>query len=89
MKHHAIEILTLISDHGNAFAAKFINGLGAVSIGSGATLGAVAASSPQIIEQSPLPTIAAIVSIVGGLTFIAKNLFDLYISWRRSKKEDE
>ena len=88
MKHSLIEILTIISDHGNAFAAKFVNGLGAVSIGSGATLGAVAASSPEIVEKSALPAIAACVSIIGGLTFIAKNLFDIYLSYRRAKKED-
>jgi hypothetical protein len=33
-----------------------------------------------------LPTIAATVSIVGGLTFIAKNLFDMYLSWRKRDK---
>jgi len=86
MKHHLTDILMIISDHGNAFAAKFINGLGAVSIGSGATLGAVAASSPQVIEQSSLPTIAATVSIIGGLTFIAKNIFDMYLAWRKRDK---
>jgi hypothetical protein len=86
MKHQLAELMMIISDHGNAFAAKFINGLGAVRIGSGATLGAVAASSPQVIEQSMLPTIAATVSIVGGLTFIAKNLFDMYLSWRKRDK---
>jgi hypothetical protein len=26
------------------------------------------------------------VSIVGGLTFIAKNLFDMYLSWRKRDK---
>jgi hypothetical protein len=86
MKHHLTDILMIISDHGNAFAAKFINGLGAVSIGSGATLGAVAVSSPQVIEQSSLPTIAATVSIIGGLTFIAKNIFDMYLAWRKRDK---
>ncbi len=86
MKHQLTDLLMIISDHGNAFAAKFINGLGAVSIGSGATLGAVAVSSPQVIEQSSLPTIAATVSIIGGLTFIAKNIFDMYLAWRKRDK---
>ena len=86
MKHQLTDLLMIISDHGNAFAAKFINGLGAVSIGSGATLGAVAVSSPQIVEQSSLPTIAATVSIIGGLTFIAKNIFDMYLAWRKRDK---
>lgn len=88
MKHHATELLMIISDHGNALASKVVNSIGAVSIGSGATLGAVAVSAPQAVEQSSLPTIAAVVSIVGGLTFVAKNLFDIYLSWRKSKKDE-
>lgn len=88
MKHHATELLMIISDHGNALASKVVNGVGALSIGSGATLGAVAVSAPQAVEQSSLPTIAAIVSIIGGLTFIAKNLFDVYLSWRKRDKDE-
>lgn len=87
MKHSLIELLQMISDHGSALASKSVNIIGGLSVGSGATLGAVAASNPQIIEQSSLPMIAAVVSIIGGITFIIKNLFDMYLSWRRRDKD--
>lgn len=80
--------MMLISDSGNVFAAKFINGLGAVSVGSGVTLGAVATSMPanESFWTSNLPIIAATVSILGGLTFIAKNLFDMWLAYRKLDK---
>lgn len=82
------EMMMVISDSGNVFAAKFINGLGAVSVGSGVTLGAVATAMPndQSFWTSNLPIIAATVSILGGLTFIAKNLFDMWLAYRKRDK---
>lgn len=79
------QMLMLISDHGNVLAAKMVNGIGAVSIGSGLTIGAVSVSvAPQEAWSSSLPVIAACVSIFGGLTFIAKNLFDMYLAYKKS-----
>jgi hypothetical protein len=87
MKHALTDLLMLISDHGSIVASKIVNSIGALSIGSGVTLGAVAVSAPQVVsQQSALPTIAAAVSIIGGLTFIAKNLFDMWLSWRKRDK---
>lgn len=82
------ETMMLISDSGNVVAAKFINGLGAVSVGSGVTLGAVATAMPsdQGFWTSNLPIIAATVSILGGLTFIVKNLFDMWLAYRKRDK---
>jgi len=82
------ELMMVISDGGNVVAAKFVNGLGAVSVGSGVTLGAVASSIPQdqSFWTSNLPVIAATVSILGGLTFIAKNLFDMWLAYRKKDK---
>lgn len=78
----------MMSDNSHVILNKFINGFGAVSLGAGATLGAVATSIPadQSFWQSNLPLIAGIVSIIGGLTFIAKNMFDMYLSWRKKDK---
>lgn len=91
MKHHATELLTMISDHGNVVAAKFVNGLGAVSVGSGATLGAVAVSvnTEPSFWQSSLPVVAGVVSVIGGLTFIAKNIFDMWLSAKKERREEE
>lgn len=83
---HFLEILTLISDSGNVILSKFINYFGAVSIGTGATLGAISVASPGITLQSSLPVIAAIVSIIGGLTFILKNVFDMWLSYQKHRK---
>lgn len=88
MRHPLIEMMMLISDHGSIVASKIVNSIGAVSVGSGLTLGAVATSMPasQSFWTSNLPVIAATVSIIGGLTFIAKNLFDMWLSWRKKDK---
>lgn len=82
------QMLMLISDHGNVLAAKMVNGIGAVSIGSGLTIGAVSVSiAPQETWTSSLPVIAACVSIFGGLTFIAKNLFDIYLAHKKNSDD--
>jgi len=81
------QMLMLISDHGNVLAAKIVNSIGAVSIGSGLTIGAVSASIPVTSETNNLPMIAACVSIFGGLTFIAKNIFDIYLAYKKSRDD--
>lgn len=88
MRHPLIEMMTLISDHGSVVASKIVNSIGAVSVGSGLTLGAVATSIPQneSFWTSNLPIIAAVVSILGGMTFILKNLFDIWLSWHKKDK---
>lgn len=88
MRHPLIEMMTLISDHGSVVASKIVNSIGAVSVGSGLTLGAVATSIPQneSFWTSNLPIIAAVVSILGGVTFILKNLFDIWLSWHKKDK---
>ena len=88
MRHPLIEMMTLISDHGSVVASKIVNSIGAVSVGSGLTLGAVATSIPQneSFWASNLPIIAAVVSILGGVTFILKNLFDIWLSWHKKDK---
>jgi len=88
MRHPLVEMMMLISDHGSVLASKLVNGIGAVSVGSGLTLGAVATSIPQneSFWTSNLPIIAAVVSILGGITFVAKNLFDIWLAWHKKDK---
>ena len=80
------ELLMIISDHGNAFAAKFVNGLGAASIGSGLTIGAVSSAMP---ESSPdnWPAVVIGFSIFGSATFAIKNLYDFYVAWQNRKEQ--
>ena len=83
---HVNELLMIISDHGNAFAAKFVNGLGAASIGSGLTIGAVSSAMP---ESSPdnWPAVVIGFSIFGSATFAIKNLYDFYVAWQNRKEQ--
>lgn len=82
------QMLMVISDHGNVLAAKVVNSVGAVSIGSGLTIGAVSASATPPSEwTSLLPVIAACCSIFGALTFAAKNIFDIYLARKKSNDD--
>lgn len=83
---HVNELLMIISDHGNAFAAKFVNGLGAASIGSGLTIGAVSSAMPQHSPDN-WPSIVIGFSIFGSATFAIKNLYDFYVAWQNRKEQ--
>jgi ABC-type uncharacterized transport system permease subunit len=80
------EPLMIISDHGNAFAAKFVNGLGAASIGSGLTIGAVSSAMPQHSPDN-WPAVVIGFSIFGSATFAIKNLYDFYVAWQNRKEQ--
>lgn len=84
------ELLMIISDHGNAVAAKFVNGFGAVSVGAGATLGVVNDTASKLTDPSlwTLQDVSAIVAIFGGLSFVAKNIFDIIHNHRKDRREE-
>lgn len=84
------ELLMMISDHGNAFAAKFVNGFGAVSVGAGATLGVVNDTASKLTDPSlwTLQDVSAIVAIFGGLSFAAKSIFEIYYQSRKDRREE-
>lgn len=51
--------------------------------------GGAAYTAETLFEQtSNLPQIAAIVSITGGLVWIAKMLFDMWLSWLKHRRGD-
>lgn len=80
----------LISDHGNAALSKGIQWAGLVSVGTGGGLSI--AKQQHVIESQAMLTLAdwgIIISMIGGATFIIKNLADLYFAYRRDKRDNK
>lgn len=78
-----------ISEHGNLILHKGINWIGAVSISAGATLAATTDTASRIFEPSlwQLPDWAAVVSMVGGLSFLIKNAVDIYFKIKNKGRD--
>lgn len=78
------------SDQGNLLISKSIQWVGLTSVGTGGGLSA-AKSSGAISTQSAieLADIGIMVSIVGGATFIIKNIADIYFSYKKDKRENK
>lgn len=82
-------LAVLISDQGNAALSKGIQYTGLVSVGTGGGLSI--AKQNSIIESEQMLTLAdwgIVISIIGGVTFIIKNVADVYFAYRKSKRED-
>lgn len=75
-------ILHTISDHGNAVASKVVTYYGLASIGTGGALGVTSGTVDKVVQSQGLglADYAAIVSIIGGVCLIIKNLVDVYFT---------
>lgn len=92
--HKFTETLTTIanqiSDHGNAALSKGIQWFGLTSIGTGGGLSAAKQTGVIASEKGlELADYGIIVSIIGGVTFIIKNIADIYFTHRKNKREDK
>lgn len=80
-----------ISDNGNLIASKAITYWGVLSIGTGGALGVSSGTVDKVVHSQglTLADYAAIVSLVGGVCLIIKNLVDVYytIKEKRSGKK--
>ncbi len=83
------QLLMAISDHGNAIISKAVNYFGFASVGGGVVIGAATDTASRIAspEMWQLSDWAVIVSIVGGITFIIKNLVDTYFKIKNKGRE--
>lgn len=84
-------ILHTISDHGNTLASKVVTYYGLASIGTGGALG-VASGTAEKVAQSQglgLADYAAIVSIIGGVCLIIKNLVDVYFTIQEKRNAEK
>lgn len=86
-----IHALTAMSDHGNAIASKAVHYFGLASVGGGVVMGAASDTVSRITNPEiwQLSDWAAIVSIVGGITFIIKNVVDTYFNVKNSKERKD
>lgn len=86
-------ILHAISDHGNAVASKVVTYYGLASIGTGGVLGATSGTVDKVVQSQGLgiTDYAAIVSMIGGVCLIIKNLVDVYytIKEKQSAKKNK
>jgi hypothetical protein len=89
LKHLISDLLIAISEHGNLIAHKFIHWFGVVSISAGATLGAATGTVERIYDPTlwTLQDWAAVVSMVGGLSFAIKNLVDAYFTAKNKGRD--
>jgi len=82
-------LMMLISDHGNVALSKGIQWTGLTSVGVGGGLSV--AKNQDLIATQEMMTLAdwgIVMSMIGGATFIIKNLADLYFAYRRNKREE-
>jgi hypothetical protein len=88
-----LDLMMITSDHLGAFSGKFINAVGALSIGAGAAVGAI--SSVATIQTDPQawlrPEYVMAASIFGSVCFGIKHLYDFVNSIidRRAKKQSD
>lgn len=83
-----IHIANQISDHGNAALSKGIQWVGLTSLGTGGGLSAAKHSGMIASEKGlELADYGIIVSIIGGCTFIIKNIADVYFNHKKHKRE--
>jgi len=54
-----------------------------------AVVGGASYVAEQLSEPSTLPQIAAIVSIVGGVVWVASIVFNMFITWLKYKRGDK
>ena len=82
-------ILHTISDHGNALISKGITYYGLASIGTGGALGVTSGTVEKVTQSQGLglSDYAAIVSIIGGVCLIIKNLVDVYFTIKEKRNE--
>lgn len=83
------EIMMAVSDGGNVAISKGIHYFGVTSLVGGATTSI--AQKAGIAHSDPSWTLSdwgIMMSIVGALTLILKNLADIWFNWRRHKRED-
>ncbi len=79
-----------ISDHGNAALSKGIQWVGITSISTGGGLSAAKNTGMIASEQGmQLADWGIVVSIIGGCTFILKNIADVYFNHKKHKREDD
>lgn len=81
-------LMIMITDQGNVALSKGIQYTGLTSIGVGGGLSV--AQSGKSIQSEAMMTLAdwgIVISIIGGATFIIKNIADIYFSYRRAKRE--
>lgn len=82
VKQFLAETLLAMSDHGSVLISKAVHYFGLASVGGGVVIGL----ATDTVDRIMLPSVwhlsdwAAVVSIVGGLSFLIKNLVDLYFS---------
>ena len=82
------QLAMLISDQGNAALSKGIQWTGLVSVGTGGGLSI--AKQHHVIESQAMLTLAdwgIVISIIGGVTFIVKNIADIYFAYRKAKRD--
>lgn len=84
-------ILHTISDHGNVIASKTITSVGLVSVGGGGVIGVANGTAEKVAQAQAFGVTdwAAVVSIVGGISFIVKNVVDSYLNIQANKRADE
>lgn len=89
VKELLVHLLTAMSDHGNALASKAVHYFGLASVGSGVAIGAATDTASRINNPDlwGLSDWAAVVSIVGGITFIIKNIVDAYFKVKNEGRE--
>lgn len=82
IKEISLHLVTALSDHGNVLLSKIVHYFGLASIGTGVAIGAATNAMDRLMTPDlwQLSDWAVIVSITGGITFIVKNLVDLYFT---------
>ena len=80
-------IVSSLENH--EIASVIVDRIGITSIGS--TVAIKAGQSAGVIEIQTYWTMtdyALLISMIGGVTFIIKNLFEIYLSYRKNKNKN-